>query len=124
MCGESHTQCLLFVDRSTSDVVDLHAQGWSFEDVAQAMDTLSVLCLNCRAKLWEMAVPQRAAIIAELETVLDAKDELEFDTPISQLPPQPTDAFPGTTEKIEVMRQRFSQRYPVMHPGDAERCLD
>lgn len=34
------------------------------------------------------------------------------------LPPYPTDAFPGTDEKIEVMRKRYARGYHLHHPDD------
>jgi len=32
---------------------------------------------------------------------------------------QPTDALPGTAEKIEVMRERKRRRLAIFHPDDA-----
>lgn len=40
------------------------------------------------------------------------------------LPVTPTDAFPGTEGKIEVLRQRAENREWLFHPGDARRIAD
>lgn len=36
-----------------------------------------------------------------------------------RLAPEPTDALPGTVEKILVMQRRAEMGYAVFHPGDA-----
>lgn len=38
-----------------------------------------------------------------------------------QLPPNPTNALPGTEEKIEVMRKRAEAEHYIFHPEDARR---
>lgn len=39
-------------------------------------------------------------------------------------PSQPTDAQPGSQEKIEVLRQRAAAGVPLWHPGDNLRPLE
>lgn len=39
-------------------------------------------------------------------------------TRVRLLPPFPTDAIPGTEEKIQVMRERWANGYALHHPCD------
>jgi hypothetical protein len=49
-----------------------------------------------------------------------AEDEEKGKEPYSPpLPPEPTDALPGTEEKIEVMRERARLGFQLHHPRDA-----
>lgn len=36
------------------------------------------------------------------------------------LPVEPTDAVPGSAEKVEVLAKRVDERVQLWHPGDAE----
>lgn len=36
------------------------------------------------------------------------------------LPPTPTQALPGSWEKVEVMRKRAASGYAIFHPDDAQ----
>jgi RNA polymerase subunit RPABC4/transcription elongation factor Spt4 len=68
------------------------------------------LCKLCRS----------SQIVDTLRALKDVThvEEQEVKLQIGRLPPYPTNAIPGTPEKIAVIRQRETDGYALHHPDD------
>lgn len=111
--------CLCAVDLLTCEVIDPARDQLTHADLMRCADAVTVLCLNCQSKLESYSVEKRKLIVSQLDSMLDARDDIELDVPRADQPLTPTNHLPGSTEKIDAMRERYAQGYPVMHEGDA-----
>lgn len=117
-CGESNVACLCAVDLLTCEVIDPARDQLTHADLMRFADAVAVLCLNCEAKLATYPMETRKLLVSQLDSMLAARDDIELDVPRADQPLTPTTHLPGSPEKIEVMRERYAQGYPVMHEGD------
>jgi hypothetical protein len=87
---------------------------------------MSVRCPECRAGLCAVPCAKCApgwsdhyAILQEYETEEEMKEPEIMDFTAFE----PTDAMPGTIEKMNAMRQRLNRGLPIYHPRD-KTCFD